>query len=42
MGVHYLSDILGGFILGLLAGVLILQVLPPILPFVAAVFPWLW
>lgn len=42
MGVHYLSDILGGFVLGTLAGVLILHALPPILSLLAAFFPWLW
>ena len=42
MGVHYLSDILGGFVLGTLAGVLMLHALPPILSLLAAFFPWLW
>ncbi len=42
MGVHYLSDIVGGLILGLLAGLLMLQLLPWIMPLVATVLPWLW
>jgi undecaprenyl-diphosphatase len=42
MGVHYLSDILGGLILGILAGLLMLQLLPGILGVLASVFPWLW
>jgi membrane-associated phospholipid phosphatase len=42
MGVHYLSDVVGGFILGVLAGLLMLQLLPTILGVLASVFPWLW
>jgi membrane-associated phospholipid phosphatase len=42
MGVHYLSDVVGGLILGLLAGLLMLQLLPPIISTLAMVFPWLW
>ncbi|HEX8993132.1 MAG TPA: phosphatase PAP2 family protein [Anaerolineales bacterium] len=42
MGVHYLSDILGGLILGLLAGFLVLHFLPALLAFLTAFFPWLF
>ena len=42
MGVHYVSDIVGGFILGTLAGLLILQILPLFMGFIAVLFPWLW
>lgn len=42
MGVHYVSDILGGLVLGVLAGLLILQVLPPFAGFLTTVLPWLW
>jgi len=42
MGVHYLSDIVGGFVLGILAGLLILQLLPPVMGFLAPLMPWLW
>jgi undecaprenyl-diphosphatase len=42
MGVHYLSDVLGGLILGLLAGLLMLQLLPSIMQLLAVIFPWLW
>ena len=42
MGVHYLSDIIGGMVLGILAGLLMLQLLPPILAVLSSVFPWLW
>lgn len=42
MGVHYLSDIIGGLILGLLAGLLFIQFLPSAMAVVATVFPWLW
>ena len=42
MGVHYLSDIVGGFVLGILAGLLMLQILPPIMAFLASLMPWLW
>ncbi len=42
MGVHYLSDIVGGFLLGILAGLVILSVLPPIMGFLASLMPWLW
>lgn len=41
MGVHYLSDILGGLMLGVLAGLLILHFLPTLLAFLTALFPWL-
>jgi undecaprenyl-diphosphatase len=42
MGVHYVSDIVGGFILGTLAGLLILQILPLFMGFMVVLFPWLW
>jgi membrane-associated phospholipid phosphatase len=42
MGVHYLSDILGGFVLGILAGLLMLQLLLPILALLNNFLPWLW
>ncbi len=42
MGVHYVSDIIGGLILGLLAGALIVYLLPPLVTLAAAWFPWLW
>ncbi len=42
MGVHYLSDIVGGFVLGILAGLIFLQVLPPMMALLASLFPWLW
>lgn len=42
MGVHYLSDILGGLILGLLAGFLVLHFLPALLASLTAFFPWLF
>ncbi len=42
MGVHYFSDILGGLVLGVLAGLLILQISPPVVAFLAMVFPWLF
>ncbi len=41
MGVHYLSDIVGGLILGVLAGLLVLHFLPALLGFLTAFFPWL-
>ena len=41
MGVHYLSDILGGLVLGVLAGFLVLHFLPTLLGFLTALFPWL-
>lgn len=42
MGVHYLSDIVGGFLLGILAGLLLLQLLPPAMGLLASLLPWLW
>jgi membrane-associated phospholipid phosphatase len=42
MGVHYVSDVLGGLVLGVLAGLLILQIMPPVVGFLTATFPWLW
>jgi membrane-associated phospholipid phosphatase len=42
MGVHYVSDIIGGLMLGLLAGLLIVQLLPPVAAFVTTSFPWVW
>ncbi len=42
MGVHYVSDIIGGLVLGLLAGVLCVHFLPPAMGIVASIFPWLW
>ena len=42
MGVHYVSDVLGGLALGVLAGLLILQILPPVVGFLTTTFPWLW
>jgi undecaprenyl-diphosphatase len=42
MGVHYISDVLGGLVLGVLAGLLVLHLLPPILAFFAVSIPWLW
>lgn len=42
MGVHYVSDVLGGLVLGVLAGLAGLLILPPFLAFLAATFPWLW
>jgi undecaprenyl-diphosphatase len=42
MGVHYVSDIIGGFVLGILSGLLILQLLPIVLPLLVRVFPWLF
>ena len=42
MGVHYLSDVLGGLVLGLLAGILMLQLLPSIIQVLSTIFPWLW
>ncbi len=42
MGVHYVFDVLGGLVLGVLAGLLILHLLPPILAFFGGLIPWLW
>jgi membrane-associated phospholipid phosphatase len=42
MGVHYLSDVLGGLALGLVAGLVFLQLLPPLMTFVIGLLPWLW
>ncbi len=42
MGVHYVSDIIGGLILGLLVGVLIVHFLPAGTALMAVWFPWLW
>ncbi len=42
MGVHYVSDIIGGFVLGLLLGSLIVYLLPALVTFAGAWFPWLW
>jgi undecaprenyl-diphosphatase len=41
MGVHYLSDIVGGFVLGIIAGLVILHLVPALLSLVAAYLPWL-
>jgi membrane-associated phospholipid phosphatase len=42
MGVHYISDILGGLLLGILAGLLILHFVPPILSLLTGFIPWLF
>ncbi len=42
MGVHYVSDIVGGFVLGILSGLLILQLLPLVLPLLNRFLPWLF
>jgi undecaprenyl-diphosphatase len=42
MGVHYVSDVLGGLILGVVAGLLFIHVLAPAMTFIATIFPWLW
>ncbi len=42
MGVHYVSDIIGGLILGLLAGLLVLHLFPPLVTFVSTWLPWVW
>ena len=42
MGVHYLSDIVGGFVLGIASGLLILQLVPVVLPLLHAFLPWLF
>ncbi len=42
MGVHYVSDILGGSILGVVAGMLFLHFLPSVMPFLVGLLPWLW
>lgn len=42
MGVHYLSDIAGGLLLGILAGLLALQFAPPVLSLLGTFFPWLF
>ncbi len=41
MGVHYISDIVGGLVLGVVAGLLVLHFLTPLLGFVTILFPWL-
>ncbi len=42
MGVHYVSDIIGGFFLGVLSGLLILQLVPMILALLTRFLPWLY
>lgn len=42
MGVHYLSDILGGLMLGIMAGLLVLHFLPLILTLLTSFLPWLF
>jgi undecaprenyl-diphosphatase len=42
MGVHYVSDVIGGFLLGLLTGAVIVALLPPLVTFASTWFPWLW
>ena len=42
MGVHYLSDIVGGLVLGLLAGMLMLQLAPGLVMLLMQLFPWLF
>jgi membrane-associated phospholipid phosphatase len=42
MGVHYISDILGGLLLGILAGLLILHFVPPLLSLLTGFIPWLF
>jgi undecaprenyl-diphosphatase len=41
MGVHYLSDIVGGFVLGILAGLLMFGLAPALVTLLAQFFPWL-
>ncbi len=38
MGVHYLSDIIAGIVLGILAGIFVLQ----LAPWLTATFPWIF
>lgn len=42
MGVHYLSDIVGGLVLGIVAGLLILQFSPPVVSLLNQFLPWLF
>lgn len=42
MGVHYLSDIVGGLVLGVLAGLLALHFAPPVLSWLSSFLPWLF
>ncbi len=42
MGVHYVSDIIGGLVLGLLAGSLVVHLFPPLVTLVSTWFPWVW
>ncbi len=42
MGVHYVSDIIGGFALGILSGVVIVQLIPTVLSLLTRFMPWLF
>ncbi len=42
MGVHYVSDIIGGFLLGILSGLVILPLVPAVLSLLIRFFPWLF
>ncbi len=41
MGVHYVSDVIGGFLLGILAGIVFLLLAPLLLSLLGTLLPWL-
>jgi undecaprenyl-diphosphatase len=41
MGVHYVSDIVAGFFVGIITGLIVLQIYPPLLAWLVSLIPFL-